>query len=701
MSAPSLREAMQNAGIEPPVEVVADGLLHRFATNGKPRDLSGWYVLHDDGIPAGAFGCWRSGRSEIWRADIGRKLTPEEEAKHRARIEEAKRKAEAEREAGYGEAAERARSEWAQAKPAPDEHPYLARKGIRPHGVRADGKGNLLVPVVNAESGEPQSLQRIAADGSKRFLGGGRVAGGAFWLGKPDGGVIAVAEGFATGASVHEATGWFVAVAFNASNLLAVARAVRAKFPDARIVITGDDDRGTSGNPGRTKALEAARAVGGLAAFPRFAAEPGSDWNDLHLAEGLDAVRAQVVAALGEPEPDGGAWLHLADWFTAARFTGEPPPRAWLVPGVFLLGKPGLLAAAGGVGKSFLLLELARAVAAGGSTFGGIRLHAQAALGPVEAEGTAVLLCAEDDATEIHSRLNALGGPSERLIVTPLPDAGGVRALFTLDDKGRSPATTMHFYALAEQLRTLPDVRLICFDPLQALCGGLDLNLPQHAQHVCGELAKLAAETGAAVIVSHHFRKGGEIESPEQARDAVRGSGGLVDGARSVVAVWPDGEQTAKATCRTLGQTWERGRVCRAGVVKANFRADLRVQTLVRDENGLLVNRTFELGQMRPDAEEVRGALVAAIAQAATEGEPFTKTGQASIYAQRHRLPRGFHEIGRDRLIALVDDLLSAGRLEQFKRKQGDKAPCWLDVPGGALSRMATTETETEGASHA
>lgn len=425
---------------------------------------------------------------------------------------------------------------------------------------------------------------------------------------------------------------------------------------------------------------------------------PGVDCSGLFDDEaGSDAPHGEG----GDSPRTGGEWLRLEDWRTSPRFDGEPPPREWLVDGVFPLGKAALLAAAGGIGKSFLLLELVYRVATPGGEIAGVTLGHFAALGLVKAHGTAVLLCAEDDAIEVHHRLNGLGGPVDGLIVVALPDAGGVRSLFTLDEKGRSPATTMHFHALAEQLRALPDVRLICFDPLQALCGGLDLNLPQHAQHVCGELAKLAAETGAAVIVSHHFRKGGEIESPEQAREAVRGSGGLVDGVRSVVAVWPDGEQTAKATCRTLGQPWERGKVCRAAVVKANFRADLRVQTLVRDESGLLVNRSFELGQMRPDAEQVHTALVEAIAQAGKEGEPFTKTGQAGIHAQRHRLPRGFHEMPRARLEGITDELLSAGRLKQFRRKPSEKHPAWLDVPDGVLSRVNAPIPEAENVTEA
>ena len=70
------RAAIHDAGLHPPEVIEPDGKLHRFASNGRRSDDAGWYVFHDDGIPAGAFGDWRTGASEGWRADIGRRLSP-------------------------------------------------------------------------------------------------------------------------------------------------------------------------------------------------------------------------------------------------------------------------------------------------------------------------------------------------------------------------------------------------------------------------------------------------------------------------------------------------------------------------------------------------------------------------------------------------------------------------------------------------
>jgi putative DNA primase/helicase len=113
------------------------------------------------------------------------------------------------------------------------------------------------------------SLQFIAPDGTKRFLSNGRTQGCYFSLGRPEE-TICICEGFASGATIREATGHAVAVAFSAGNLKSVALALRMKFPKAKIILCADNDRYTEGNPGVTKAREAALAVRGNLAVPRF-----------------------------------------------------------------------------------------------------------------------------------------------------------------------------------------------------------------------------------------------------------------------------------------------------------------------------------------------------------------------------------------------------------------------------------------------
>jgi putative DNA primase/helicase len=194
-------------------------------------DRAGWYVLHSDGIP-GVFGCWRLGLTESWRADLGRELADFECEQQRQRNEQAKQKREQADRKLRAAARSRAGTEWWVAAPATGEHPYLKRKRIVPHGLRVDTDGRLIVPVRDRK-GDIQSLQFITGDGVNRFLPGGHVAGNCYAIGSP-GETLYLAEVFATAATIHEATGQAVAVAFNAGNLEAVACTLRDKLPERK-----------------------------------------------------------------------------------------------------------------------------------------------------------------------------------------------------------------------------------------------------------------------------------------------------------------------------------------------------------------------------------------------------------------------------------------------------------------------------------
>jgi putative DNA primase/helicase len=303
--------AIAASGLTPPDVIHADGNIHRFSSNGKPRDDSGWYTLHLDGIPAGAFGCWRTGFSQNWCAKSDNTMTQTELDAHRARIVAMQAQRDAEQVRRQQQARDEVAAILANASPARS-HEYLTAKGIQPHGVKCDGV-RLLIPMRDT-AGIVQSLQTIAPDGEKRFHSGGKVTGCYFSIGKPDGLVI-VCEGYATGASIHECTGQAVAVAFNAGNLDAVAVALRTKYPALKIIVAADDDHLTPGNPGLTKARAAAQVVAGLVAVPDFGSDrPGkaTDFNDLHRIAGADAVKACIEAAREATAPAGAAeWPEL------------------------------------------------------------------------------------------------------------------------------------------------------------------------------------------------------------------------------------------------------------------------------------------------------------------------------------------------------------------------------------------------------
>ncbi|WP_131112180.1 DUF927 domain-containing protein [Sulfuricystis thermophila] len=344
----SFRAAIEAAGLTPPSVIEPDGRLHRFGTNGKPGDDAGWYLFHADGIPAGVFGDWRTGLQTTWRATAERRLSPSENAALRVKLRQMRETREAAERAGQEEAAKRAEAIWAASAPATEAHGYLARKGIGPHGARViqsgDCAGWLAVPMLSID-GKLWNIERIApekpADGStdKKGLFHGRRTGCFYLLGNIEGAkALLICEGFATGVSLHEATGLPVAVAFNAGNLEPVAAVLRCKHPGLPMLICGDDDWRTPGNPGRAKAQAAARAVGAAAVFPIFAGERGekqTDFNDLHQAEGLEAVRRIImpaVAALtGQGEPQAPKAAAEVDAASGCPFPGEESRPCFVV----------------------------------------------------------------------------------------------------------------------------------------------------------------------------------------------------------------------------------------------------------------------------------------------------------------------------------------------------------------------------------
>ena len=294
-AAEQFRTAIEGSGLNPPDEIVADGNFHRFASNGKRGDDAGWYVLFTDGIPAGAFGCWRRGFDQEWSANLGRSLTAEEQEQLRAAQIEAMQKREAERRRRQEEAAAEANGIWSEAQPVSDNHPYLVRKGVNAHGIRQHRDGRLIVPVHIGK--DIRSLQFIDDDGKKRFMPGSEVQGGYFPIGTTDGAkALCVVEGFATGATVHAATGYPVAVAFNAGNLQPVVEAMHERYPELPTIVCGDDDWEGEVNTGRSKATAAAQAVELRLAFPEQLAGV-TDFNDMARECGLDAVCAAVDAA--------------------------------------------------------------------------------------------------------------------------------------------------------------------------------------------------------------------------------------------------------------------------------------------------------------------------------------------------------------------------------------------------------------------
>jgi putative DNA primase/helicase len=176
----------------------------------------------------------------------------------------------------------------------------------------------LIVPMYGVDQ-KLSSVQRIRPDGRKQFLADGRVGNCYFAIEKSDrdpGETICIADCYATAATIHEIAGHRTYVAFSCYNMKAVARMVRHRYPDKRIVICGDDDWKVEGNPGVTRAWSAARAVKGFVALPQFKADRADidvDFNDMCRSRGADAVKRLIDGAIGVLEGRGAASAALSD----------------------------------------------------------------------------------------------------------------------------------------------------------------------------------------------------------------------------------------------------------------------------------------------------------------------------------------------------------------------------------------------------
>lgn len=271
----TFREALFKAGLPTKENIVCDGKLHRLHVCGdRPGTKNGWYILFSDGdFTIAVFGCWKRQIYKTWHTKSPRDMTPAECVEHKKRMDAARTLWATEKQAIRKTARERAARIWNLLLPSPHDHPYLTMKGVKSHGLRIS-KNSLVIPLHDSAAAL-HSLQFIDAEGNKRFLSGGRKHGCYFIIGKPNG-TICIVEGYATGASIYETTGHPVAVAFDSGNLLPVAQSIKKRFPEAKIILCADNDAHTQGNPGVSKAREAAEAISGFLAVPPIV----GDFND-------------------------------------------------------------------------------------------------------------------------------------------------------------------------------------------------------------------------------------------------------------------------------------------------------------------------------------------------------------------------------------------------------------------------------------
>lgn len=299
-SAEQFKNAIRAAGLEPP-EKIELGKWHRFPGLGKPKgNKDASCKLFVDGL-GGYYHDFSSDVKGSWQAKRDKLLSWAEQTIFMLNLNEARKREAKELQKRHDKAAELASSIWEGAEPAPDSHPYLVRKGIKAHGARLENRA-LIIPIGLGDH-RVISLQFIHPNCNRKkiFLPGSRTKGGFCCLGTARGAeTVCITEGFATGATIREATGYPVIVAFSAYNLEHVAITIKHKLPDAQIIICADDDIDSEGNPGVTEANRASRTIGAKVAIPEFA-DPRpkgvTDFNDMSVLIGLKAVAEVINAA--------------------------------------------------------------------------------------------------------------------------------------------------------------------------------------------------------------------------------------------------------------------------------------------------------------------------------------------------------------------------------------------------------------------
>ena len=311
MNAQDVVGQMLAAGLEvPPMPLDLTGRVRRFG----PKKNQ-WYRLRevrtDAGtyVVTGSFGDWRGQERHRVEVDWQGITEAERDALQARRQAQAEADAQA-RAAAAAQAAMTAAELWASAAREPlGPVPYLQRKAVQAEGCRYLRDGSIVIPLLRYDLPRDQALkalQVIRPDGTKRFTKGFEKPGcclrlGHVVVGEP----LLICEGWATGLSLRMAVDRKlpVFVGLDAGNLLPVAQLLRGLYPQSQLLICADDDWRTEGNPGRHKAHVTAKAVAECAytwpVFQRHLRGPkDTDFNDLALRQGLNAVRQQIRQVL-------------------------------------------------------------------------------------------------------------------------------------------------------------------------------------------------------------------------------------------------------------------------------------------------------------------------------------------------------------------------------------------------------------------
>ncbi len=296
------------------------GRIRRCKVDGD-RELRGWYAVHElrlgdgDTVLVGSFGIWRGNENNAQKIELGklRQLTDDQRAALKKSLAQDRKRVDADRKRVADIAARRAKQVWEKLSTI-GTCQYLDAKSVKAYGLRFSDSNCAYIPMLDGNGSVhglqillPEKHPRIAkTKRNKEFWPAGVVKKGHWFQLGIVRDIVLVAEGYATAASIHEATGLPVVVAFDAGNILHVVEALKKHYRSAKVLICADDDFKSEGNPGMSTASAAALSVNGAVVYPVFTIdrEVGkkglTDFNDLHLGEGLHTVRTQIEARLIE-----------------------------------------------------------------------------------------------------------------------------------------------------------------------------------------------------------------------------------------------------------------------------------------------------------------------------------------------------------------------------------------------------------------
>lgn len=546
------RKAASASGVQIAGEIIPDAGIHRFST-GDNGDADGFYLLFPDGPPhCGVFGCWKRGIKVQWKSDgPNGKVDPSVQKRWR----EAAAKRDKEQRELQERAAIKARESVAACHDAPADHPYLIRKKVGVFGpMRENFTNDLLLPLQDAE-GAVWSFQTIDSEGDKLFMPMGRVQGCFYPIALNETGPLVICEGYATGATIHTATGWSVVCAMNCGNIPEVAKVMREKWPFRLIVVASDNDRKTEGNPGLTKATAAAKAIKGSLAVPTFQGESGSDFNDLAEQEGIISVRGVFESVV---EHGLGSRMSLDELLEFV-----PSDDKSVVLGNRYLCKGGSCVIVGSTSAGKSSLGIQKAVLFGiGAPFFGLKpvrplrslfIQAENDLGDMAEmlqgvlRGTGLFVPGNDD----HNR--ELGKTlRENLII-----------------KRDQTHSGKNFAPFARSLIEIHQPDIVWLDPLLSFYGD-DINDQQAmTEFLRGQLNPISEQTGIIWMLLHHTGKPSKDAAKQQkswtSRDYAYmgiGSSELSNWARAIITLANAGEDEFKLVFAKRG--W------RSGVVDDN-----------------------------------------------------------------------------------------------------------------------------------